>query len=1212
MSATSGNSGFIRNNIWRNSLNISTSTHYPIYTTGSSLRNMTITGNVFSNDSFGSGGTYLGYLIASVNGTSNFNNNRVLNCRFGGAYYGIYGATSGRYWNYNFNSFRNNSFTYPLYGIYAASSQRYKQIIGDTFENNTWRAGTISSFYNVYLNSASTDTSIRVEGNVFKNFLFNNTSMSYFGIYSFGSGSTPLTERYSRNQIADIMLRGSSTGSGSIYGVYNQNGFSTTPNKYIDSNSLHNLNTQGTGYVNAIYVSYNLNAGTWIRGNKIDSLVTGGNITGIDMPTSGNKPYTVTKNKLGNFIVHGTASFGPVISGIRYGVPTGGANLYLNNNIIGTFNCPSNSITQMRAISIENGTSLDTMFIDHNTIHLAASTTGANLSATGIYAITSPNLLMRNNLIENASVQKGTGRVIAFQRSSSSVTTYLAGSNGNSFFAGTPGTNNLIYSDGINNSQTLAAYKTLMGTAKDAGSVSVDAVFRSSVFATDSFLKVKEFNAANCALNKGGVPVSLVTDDYWNTTRSATTPDIGAHEFANTPAIVRQPKDSTICPGGNAAFTVAANAGSNASYRWFKNGVAVSNGGAISGATTATLQFTGAALSDSGNYTVKVWLCGNDTATSNIARFKVLRTSSAATAINSSLTDTICLGRTTTLSPNGGFLGAGAVWKWYRSGCGTTLVSTGNSVNVAPATSTTYFLRAEGTCNNTTCASINIVVQDTSLPATSITGTATICLGTSTTLTVNGGTLGQAASWKWYSGSCGLTPVGTGSSIAVAPAANTTYFVRAEGKCNNTICRSFTVTLRDTSIPASSITGTTTICVGQSTTLSISGGSLGTGASWKWYGSSCGGTLLNTGTSLTVSPASTTTYFVRAEGICNNTVCRSVTVTVRDSSLSAASITGSTLICLGASTTLTVSGGTLGTGASWKWYSGACGGTAFATGSSAIVSPAVATTYFVRAEGICNNTICRSITISLRDTSRPATSASTTAATICLGQTTSVSLSGGFLGAGASWKWYDGSCGGTSIATGTSATFSPTTAGTKTYNVRAEGICNNTICRTVNVTVRDTSKVATSIIASSDTVCRNAKGKLYTSGGNKGFGASWKWYTGGCGATLVGTGDTLLVTPAATTRYFVRAEGTCNTTLCISKLLYSKDTSVPASSITATLDSGCLGQSTTLTVNGGTLGAGAKWKWYDGSCGGTSIATGNSFATTINVNKTYFVRAEGA
>ena len=1217
LSNSTNNTGNIRNNTWRNSITIGTSTNYPIYTTGTSLRNLNITGNVFTNDSFGTSGTYLGYISSSVTGTMNFNNNRVSNCRFGGAYYGIYGVSSGRYWNYNYNSFRNNTFDYLLYGIYATSSQRYKQIIGDTFTNNTWRAGTVSTFYNVYLlSSATTDTSTRVEGNVFSDFRLGSTSMSYYGIYNNSSANASLTERYSRNRFSDIRINGATSGTGLLYGIYNGNGTSPGPTKYLDSNTFHNLNNQGLGMVNAIYVNYNFGSGTWMRGNRIDSLVGGSLVTGIDMLGSGNKPYTVTKNKIGDLIVYGTASAGPAINGIRYTTTGGGTKLYLSNNTIGGLNCPSNSISTLRAISAETGSSLDTLFMDYNTVQLAASTTGANLSATGIYASTTPNLFLRNNLIENASVQKGTGRVIAYQRSSTAATTYQAGSNSNSYFAGTASANNLIFSDGINNSQTLAAYKTLVGSTKDANAVAVDAVFQSTSYTTDSFLKVKQFNPVNCALNKGGIPVSLVGDDYWKTSRSATTPDIGAHEFDNTISIVRNPNDSSICPGSDAGFTVATNAGSMANYRWFKNNVALSNGGTVSGANTATLQITSALLSDSGNYTVKVWLCGGDTATSSAGKLKLLLPSAAATSISSSATDTICLGTSTTLSVNGGSLGAGAIWRWYRAGCGTTLQGSGSSVSVAPAANITYYLRAEGTCNTTTCATINIVVQDTSLPATAITGTNTICLGTSTTLSVSGGTLGQAAAWKWYSGSCGGTLVGTGSTVTVSPTAagSITYFARAEGKCNNTICRSYTVTVRDSSLPAGGITGTTTICLGQSTTLSVSGGSLGHGASWKWYSSSCGGTAAGTGSSSNaISPtaAGVYAYYVRAEGTCNNTICKTVNVTVRDSSLPASAITGTTTICLGTSTTLTVSGGTLGHGASWKWYSGSCGGTSIGSGSSIAVAPSVATTYYVRAEGTCNNTICRSISITLRDTSLPVTAVSASSTTICLRQSTTLSFSGGSLGAAATWKWYSGSCGGTSIATGTSCNVSPTAAGTYSYFVRAEGTCNNTICRSINITVRDSSKPATAVLASTDSVCKNAKGKLYASGGSKGHGAVWKWYTASCGGTLAGSGDTLLVTPSMPTRYYLRAEGTCNTTTCVSKIISTKDTSIKATSITATLDSGCLGTSTTLTINGGTLGNGASWKWYDGSCGGTAIGSGTSLTFNISVTKTLYLRAIG-
>ncbi len=57
-------------------------------------------------------------------------------------------------------------------------------------------------------------------------------------------------------------------------------------------------------------------------------------------------------------------------------------------------------------------------------------------------------------------------------------------------------------------------------------------------------------------------------------------------------------------------------------------------------------------------------------------------------------------------------------------------------------------------------------------------------------LTVEGGTLGTEAQWHWYSDGCAVTPAGTGSSITVFPAREESYFVRAEGKVNNTACRS--------------------------------------------------------------------------------------------------------------------------------------------------------------------------------------------------------------------------------------------------------------------------------------------------------------------------------------------------------------------------------------------------------------------------------------
>jgi hypothetical protein len=62
-----------------------------------------------------------------------------------------------------------------------------------------------------------------------------------------------------------------------------------------------------------------------------------------------------------------------------------------------------------------------------------------------------------------------------------------------------------------------------------------------------------------------------------------------------------------------------------------------------------------------------------------------------------------------------------------------------------------------------------------------LSGNNTICAGGSGTLTITGGSLNDATDWHWYTGSCGGTAVGTGTSITV----NTPgiYYVRGEGGC---------------------------------------------------------------------------------------------------------------------------------------------------------------------------------------------------------------------------------------------------------------------------------------------------------------------------------------------------------------------------------------------------------------------------------------------
>jgi uncharacterized delta-60 repeat protein len=105
-------------------------------------------------------------------------------------------------------------------------------------------------------------------------------------------------------------------------------------------------------------------------------------------------------------------------------------------------------------------------------------------------------------------------------------------------------------------------------------------------------------------------------------------------------------------------------------------------------------------------------------------------------------------------------------------------------------------------------------------------------------------------------------------------------FQKYNGTTVNNLARVLTACIAPT-IPTISATSTN-ITFPQSTTLSIATGDLNNATNWKWYSNSCGGTLVGTGNSITVSPNRTTTYYLRGEGGCVTPgACVSITITVQ-------------------------------------------------------------------------------------------------------------------------------------------------------------------------------------------------------------------------------------------------------------------------------------------------------------------------------------------
>jgi hypothetical protein len=211
--------------------------------------------------------------------------------------------------------------------------------------------------------------------------------------------------------------------------------------------------------------------------------------------------------------------------------------------------------------------------------------------------------------------------------------------------------------------------------------------------------------------------------------------------------------------------------------------------------------------------------------------------------------------------------------------------STASSITVSPSATTTYSLTASNppscSSNATTTKTINII----STPTASISPNSNqiMCQGSTISLTASGGT-----SYSWNNGT-------SAASIVVSPTALTSYYATVSNGCPSQNVSTQTVQVTVNPTPTVSISGTNTICNGQNTTLSASGG---TTYSWSPGGA--------TTSSILVSPTTGTIYSVTGTNAnsCTNTSTSAVVV----NPLAVANAGTDVTIMIGNNTTLNGSG----------------------------------------------------------------------------------------------------------------------------------------------------------------------------------------------------------------------------------------------------------------------------------------------------------------
>lgn len=210
--------------------------------------------------------------------------------------------------------------------------------------------------------------------------------------------------------------------------------------------------------------------------------------------------------------------------------------------------------------------------------------------------------------------------------------------------------------------------------------------------------------------------------------------------------------------------------------------------------------------------------------------------------------------------------------------------STKSYINYTATTTGWHYIelsRFTRSANNVAGQLFYRVTNDYPAQPSAISGTTTICAGSSSSLSVtNVG--GVTYTWS-YSGS-GTLSGGTGNTQTITPTAGGTITVTPSNACGSGTSRTAAITVNTLSSAPTNLSSGTNVCKGSTTTLSVSGASLGTGAQYQWYSGSCGGALLGTTSTTTfnVTPNNfgNNTYFVRASGTCNTTTCATVNINI--------------------------------------------------------------------------------------------------------------------------------------------------------------------------------------------------------------------------------------------------------------------------------------------------------------------------------------------
>lgn len=538
------------------------------------------------------------------------------------------------------------------------------------------------------------------------------------------------------------------------------------------------------------------------------------------------------------------------------------------------------------------------------------------------------------------------------------------------------------------------------------------------------------------------------------------------------PSITVQPAGSTITSGNQATLSVSATSAVTLTYQWYV-GTSGTTTSPVAGGTTASIMVSPTSTTQ---YWVRITGCGSTDSTAATVTVNGATCNPPGISVQpagSTITQGSSAGLSVTASGTSPF-----TYQWYIGNPPTVSSpvpgGTTASINVSPSTTTNYWVQVNNSCGpvvNSNAATITVNQPVCNAPQiTTQPSGSTITFGSSAQLSVvASGT--ATLTYQWYTSlpkGNTSSPVfnGTSATIVVNPQSTTSYWVRVSNSCGTATADSnaVTVTVNCLSPQVTVTPGSRTINAGSSALFSsIASG--GPNMTFQWYQGIQPDTsnplVGQTGTSVTVSPSTSTSYWVQASVPgCGTANSNTVSVTVNpNNGCPAVTIATPTTTQNGASYTLSTSASTGAGGGTVtiSWFQQTSNGQVnIGTGPSIVVSPTVTTSYFAQGTNSCGSSNGASVTVTITPTGCTApVLTQPTDQTIGLGASATIIVVASGSGT-LHYQWYRGLTGDTTVPVGIDAasltTGSLTT--TSTYWVKVTNDCSSSASSgTVTVTV---------------------------------------------------------------------------------------------------------------------------------------------------------------